>query len=650
MKGICIAFLCLLLALPLTALGDSGDQIVFPGGSIPQEGGLNPDGVAIKKTLSGTGKENYFDLTLEVITSERIETLIGRMNTAVVVVLDQSNTMNARPAGSSGTRLDHAKAAAKAFVSTFCREDTGLGASRQLGFVSFDTHGYTVFPLEEAAPEKEAAWARAIEGIQTAGELSHDRFTNLEAGLQLAKNLLSGSAATNRYVILLTDGFPTTYIKGSRDSKKKIIGFDPYGSHHYAPGEDGYFFDGVEGIVCTATSYSDTAAQRAQTLAGELKAEGINLFSVGIDIGGQTIQDYIDQGKAAGISIVERQDETYVIGDPSSPDSYRRWLALAIGGGPANSSITYCDGDDLEALKAAYQAILEEIRAINLQSVRDAWVAADPLGEGLEFLGFLDGTGALQGNSLTGTGAEGGENTAVFENGTIRWDLKHSGFTSLSLPDGGRQDAYRLRYRVRLKNEEAGFVPETAINTNGGASLTYRVSNHGVLSPEKTLEFPKPQVLGFLGRLIFEKLDSYRGTPLEGVEFTLIHDPACPVCGGRVLIGDLSGASDGEGRVEISSIPSGHRYGLKETGVPAGYLPARDGVVTVSYGETNLLLDGEATLVMENDPIEIPTPTPEIPKPPQTGGRNPLPLLLACCLGLLGIMALTLGYLWNRRR
>ncbi len=51
---------------------------------------------------------------------------------------------------------------------------------------------------------------------------SHSRFTNIEAGLKMGADMLEDVSAENKYMIFLSDGFPTTYISGGYN------GYDPY--------------------------------------------------------------------------------------------------------------------------------------------------------------------------------------------------------------------------------------------------------------------------------------------------------------------------------------------------------------------------------------------------------------------------------------
>ena len=583
---LCALALMLLLSAPMSAVAAENDVQVLDRGGVTDE---NADGVAVEKSIAGTGKENYFDITLRVQTEERLDMLWTQLPTAVVIVMDRSYTMRTHEQNdeSRPTRLKNAKSAAKMFVDVFTADATTYGVQNELGFVVFDTNADAVFPLEGVSNDRATVWKNAIDNINTAASDSRDRFTNIEAGLRMASNMLNASAAENRYIILLTDGFPTTYISSGHDSLTRIRGYDPYtpNATQATQNEAGVFFDGVLNLPCSfGTSYSDRAAQKAEDEAKRIKANGVSVFTVGIDIGTQTIAGYVDKATDTH-SVVQRSSETYVIGSPTDKASYQNWLGASIGGGADSDMTYYADGSDSEALHAAFTAILEKVYALNRKAVEDAWVAADPIGSGVEFLSVLgDSTGAS------------------FENGQINWNLMDA-FAEVETADTVTTYRYLLKYRVRLMNELTGFLPDTAVE-------------------------------GYLGKLEFKKRNA-SGEALAGAEFLLAHDAACPVCEGKVAIAPRTAVSDGEGRIAFVNLPSGHRYTLRETAAPAGYhLAETTHAVTVSYG--TVAMDGKQPYDLFNvpiatppapTPVPIPSPTPLVPQTGDTG--KPLPLLLA---------------------
>jgi len=283
-------------------------------------------------------------------------------------------------------------------------------------------------------------------------------------------------------------------------------------------------------------------------------------------------------------------------------------------------------------------------------------VAKDPIPaitpDEVEFIGLYDKDGRLQGESLSGSHMDNSENTASYgTDSTITWDLKNSGFTSVT--NGNKTTyTYTLKYRVRLKNEDSLFVEKSIYNTNGTTTLQYRVveKKNGTtsISEPRTIEFPIPSVHGFLAELTFQKKDNH-GNDLPGAEFTLSHDPKCSKCRGdgtAVTLPDVTAVSEEDGSVTFTQIPSGHEYVLRETKIPQGY--SSDGTqyaVKVAYDNLTVTARNSAgdpvdwgSVVVNNAYYELPS----------TGGTGTLPYTAGGTLLILA--ALYLLYSYKKRR
>ncbi|MGN0974363.1 MAG: SpaA isopeptide-forming pilin-related protein [Gemmiger sp.] len=571
---------------------DGGDETQTTQPSdvqVSNRGGTNrsEDGsVSVSKTISGTELENVFDITLEVQTSVKIQEIREEPDMAVVIVMDISNTMNSNFGGV--TRYAAAMKAAEKFLDQFA-ENNSLGISK-VGYVAFNTNAHQIFGLQACSTQAQANALKNTMRTQTGNIINasgyseaHSRFTNVEAGLAMAADMLNGVSNQNKYIIFLSDGFPTTYISSG------YSGYDPYDS-------TGRFYDHVLNKPCLyGTSYSDEAAIRARNKAETIKKSGVTIFSIGVDVAGQTIQQYITQSEnASGFSVVDRTGTTYEIGDASSTEAYKNWLRNSIGSG------YYYDSTDLNGLLDAYQTIFAEIKHETEEGSRADWVTSDPMpttngvADTVEFIGFYNKTPELVSDNLQGSYGENGENTASYhsDSASISWDLKQSGFTTVS-SGGTTTYIYRLVYRVRLKNEANGFTEDTIYSTNDTTTLQYRTiegtDGAFTISDPKTVNFPIPSVRGYLADLTFHKVDPYQ-RPVEGAEFTLTHDTqTCAECRGdgtSVTVGPFTAASGTDGTVTFTNIPSGHTYSLKETKVPAGY--SSDGItytVRVAYDQ-----------------------------------------------------------------
>lgn len=620
----------------------SDQQVVDRGGSNENA----DDGVKVSKTIAGTELENVFDITLTVETPTKISRFYTEPDMAVVIVMDISNTMNSAFGGS--TRYEAAMEAAEAFLDKFAASSDGIS---RIGYVAFNTNAHEIFGLQSCKDQSEANSLKNTMRQKTGKIINangygddHSRFTNIEAGLKKARDMLDGASNENKYIIFLSDGFPTTYISSD------YYGYDPYCSSG-TPGNDGVFYDMVTKKYCRyGTSYSDKAAIRARNMAASIKNSGATIFSIGVDVGGQTIKQYVDQtAQKPDHSVVDRTSETYEIGSADSTQAYKNWLRNSIGSG------YYYDSTNTEGLMSAYNQIFQEIENIHKQESQAIWVAQDPMpiSEGVghvEFIGLYDKSGTLYGRTLAGENKLNAENTASYDAGkkAISWDLKQSGYSTTV--EGSRTIYhYAMTYRVRLCNEEGGFEENKEYDTNGETSLTYRtiVNNNGneTMSGPKTITYPIPSVKGYLAELSFTKTDD-DGNPIEGIAFRLSHDTEnCSICRGdgkAVTINPYTATSGKDGRVMFTNIPSGHKYVLSEVETPSYYFKDTDTyAVTVAYDELTVTVTHEDGTTESWDMADNPTiVNRRRPRMPETGGAG----TLLYTIGGIALMAIGLLY------
>ena len=626
-----------------TAAQPSGVQVDNRGGSNTSDDGS----VSVSKTISGTDLENVFDITLQVQTNMDVEEVTKEPDMAVVIVMDISNTMNSNFGGV--TRYAAAMTSAENFLDQFAANNS-LGISK-VGFVAFNTDAHQIFGLQSCSTPDRANALKNTMRTQTGSIINasgyneaHSRFTNIEAGLAMASDMLDKTSNRNKFIVFLSDGFPTTYISSG------YSGYDPYDS-------TGRFYDHVLNKPCLyGTSYSNEAAIRARKKAAAIKNSGTTIFSIGVDVAGQTIQQYITQSeKANGFSVVDRTGTTYEIGDASSTEAYKNWLRNSIGSG------YYYDSTDSAGLTSAFNQIFAAIKyQVEAGSVAD-WVASDPLptingvADTVEFIGFYNKTPALVSSSLSGKNTAGGENTASFDtdSSAISWDLKNSGYQATT-SGSTTIYTYSLVYRVRLKNEKTGFVEGKIYPTNDTTTLQYRTvegtDGNLKVSPSKTVNFPIPSVRGYLADLTFKKVYSY-GENVPGAEFTLAHDTTeCGFCRGdgktSVSVENMVQTSGENGTVSFANIPSGHVYTLKETKVPAGYAANPNTYsVTVAYDKVTVTVTDSGENALAWNGTITNTTSYELP---QTGGPGQLPYTMGGVL--LTAAGILLLYIHAQRR
>ncbi len=582
-------------AMENTALNDP--QIEYEGGWTPSnyeiDGILHDDKVAISKTVTPTADENYFDIILKVVAKEQQRD----QSVDIVVVMDVSNTMNYTHdhigPGAAGydpnySRLNDSKNAINSFIDQFST-NTKISEERRFSLVTFNSHANVVIPMTKINTTETATdLKKKVNAIIASGDIDK-KFTNIEGGLQLAQNILATSKSKYKYIIFLTDGFPTTYIESNRTSTETIYGYDTYETESYSASKlnkDGFFADSITKKVCSyGVDYSDKAADRADDVASNIKKSGINIFSIGLDVGAQTISGYIDKFKNSNFTTVDRRSTTYVIGD--TKESYIAWLRDSIAGGPQLESLDehrYSSGDDSTTLTAAFTNILKDIELVPVMTMREAYTV-DPMSDAVEFLHFYDTAGNPTNALVNANGAE----VASFDSETemINWLLMNTPFTK----DEHGNFLFNISYKVRLKNEVAGFIPSTPLLTNDTTTFNFKTVDEdgNPLYGDNHLNYKIPQVEGYFGNLTFTKRDAETGEAIQGAEFTLRHyGNSCQVCNGDAVIADAVATSAENGIVEFYDMPSGHEYALIETVTPEGYQKGAMHSVSIEYGITYL--------------------------------------------------------------
>ena len=605
MKKLFYLFLVLVMCIPLVSLYTSvyaedtdeqtRKQIVNVGGITKND----EDGVEVSKTIASGGLENYFDITLQIKAKDSVKEIMRPQDLAIVVVMDVSNTMiqynvdnnlkndfDQYEAGKEGdtTRYATAITAATKFINDFAGYSAGLGDNvvRKIGYVAFNTDAHKVFDLSTCKTEAEAnnliadmkADTEAI--VEEKGyREKNTRYTNIEAGLAMAGDMLANAGALdNKYIIFLSDGLPTTYIKTG------YTGYVPVTSSG-SESINGYFYNEVTKNACNSgTNYSDRGAIKARNKATAIKNAGVKIYSVGTGIDDDFVNTpaemmatekkyYSDNGKYPWYgAFIDTETQNYEIGQ--SITDFQNWLGNSIGSG------NYYNATDRASLENAYVEIFKNIKDTISTSVKASWVAEDPMGvngnvENIEFVGLYDDNNVLH-DSLT-KGETNQTDTASFADNKINWDLKVSDYEEEST-EGNY--IYRLKYRVRLENELKSFSPSSVYDTNGVTKLSYVVRVNGEMTGEKEIAFKIPSVKGYLGQFDFVKKSSQNGKVLAGAKFELTHDPDCECLDERVHAQyenlKYEAVSDALGKVSFMNIPSGHKYILTEVTAPIDHI------------------------------------------------------------------------------
>lgn len=622
------------------------NQIKYVGGE------ASADGVKISKTISKSNLENYFDITLTVETTSKIEEITKAQDLAVVLVMDISNTMNYDAITSDKvvveeSRLEVAKKSVNEFISTFYDYSKDSNAVRQIGLVTFNRDSYDVFgglQNVNTVPESTLTGQNGKVNRITASDDADIKWTNMEAGLKKANDLLATSKVKNKFIIFLTDGLPTTYIKSGYQ------GYAPLKSDHtkYPEHRVGNFYNYEKDVPIgssswSGTNYSDLGARRAEELAYKIKNNGTKIYSIGVGIAGQFTMwhlQYNDNGSHAntvdtdtearnytyystngykvpryyavlpGINVPSKtaNTDTSVKNKYNDTSYYKKWLSEYIGsdglGTNEKNRKYYYDSDNKTDLENAYKEIFNDIKEMTNQEINASWVAEDPMNasgqtKNIQFVGLYDDNMNLK-NELN-TANAGESDTASYNEAkdTISWDLKASTRTETKKQENGKEVTYykyEIKYKIRLENELKDFVEKKDYFTNGKTYLDYvvieNVNGVNVRSEKRTLEFPVPKVFGYLGTLTFDKLTNYGSKPLEGTVFELAHSSDCPCLNERKHIDanfKMTSTSNKDGKVIFNNIPSGHSYKLYEKSTDEYHeINTKEYDVIVSYGKTTV--------------------------------------------------------------
>lgn len=616
--GVILTFIIAFNPILSVWASNNSEQIVSSGGT------TKGDNVEISKTIAPSELENYFDITLKVQTQE----IAKEQDVAVVIVMDISNTMlQYKLANENKTRLKAALDASQTFLETFGKNSEGVNAKRKIGVVAFNSNGHILQNMTDCRNVNDgisiaSKIATKAKNITHSNDYNYEanpiytsdptRFTNIQAGLQVANDLLYNDNEIkniqNKYIIFLSDGYPTTYI------------WRGYEGHATVRTDTGILHDDLLNRTMTyGTNYSERSARKAEEKAKELRNKGTIIYSIGtgIDNNFMTIPEY-EKKMDKSFSTIDRYNRTdYAVGVPSTASTetarkqedlqnFRQWL------GGKDSTTTTVIGDGIGSgygsghyfdvvknsteMKTAFATIFENIKKLTEAS----WVAEDPMNSDnaaikdvIEFVGIYDNKGNLYDsvNYDSKVSNNTSDNTASYNKTTdrINWNLKESKYIK-TISGNKTYYNYEIKYRVRLKTEANNFKSEKNLKTNGVTTLSYVIKETGKAPRLKKLQFKVPEVKGYLGTLTFNKLTGYNNSPLGGTTFELEHSDKCECMNERKHMNanfKLTSTSNSNGKVTFNNIPSGHTYKLKEVKTDE-YHNINETIynVKVTYGDT----------------------------------------------------------------
>ncbi len=549
------------VAMAEPAQQTSESQIVNSSSEMTSSEVVTKDGVdvvKINKSIAGTDTENEFEITLDVETTENLKEIPQKADAAVVLVIDNSTSMNQlsgneKPGKENETRMDAAKAAAKSFLDSFSQAS---GSKRMVSIVCFGTDSTRKLAWCDVTDPANLATAKsAIDGIYA----PKDNGTNIEAGLQLAWNQISQSEANsaisdieNKNIVLLTDGMPTYYFKRGWQYRETPA----------LPDNNRNNVEGIAGEEWTTDKwglpqYQDYIAGNGGTTTNKTRAAAL------------AVSDKIR-------SSTEYPTTLYSIAcDLGSDESTQKFMKDL-------SDFTYSATST--TLSDVFQVIANRI-IIGAK----AWKVTDPMADNIQFKEITSGAD---------------RNTASYNNdeSTLVWDLKSS-IPSVTSEGGTTRYTYTLKYKITLNPLK--MTENQVVATNKDTYLEYYLISDESDSKLHTVFFDVPTVKAFFGSLSFTKTDP-KGNPLSGATFTL---EGTATGSGKTVT--LTATSGEKGTVSFGKIPAG-TYTLTETKWPEGYKRCDPYNVTVSYGQTTVTRNGAEVDLSQNvvddyedDPITI---------------------------------------------
>ena len=598
-KRLVALIMVMALALSLVPVGATGDseanggngnsdtQIVDEGGKVfydkngkqvdASELGDKDSVVEMSKTVAETGEEKEFLVTLNVKTNQNLTELSSaNPDAAVVLVLDVSGSMDwcvhcgkekddhygwpdycyeGKHDSNSPryeSRLEAAQDAACDFLDDFAALTAGEGetAHRWVKVIKFESSARTVNEswIDVSTEQGLTSAKRYINGLEADGG------TNIEAGLQLARNNLNQRNNTSSaiynvdylYTILLTDGKPTYGTSSKYDGvNTSSISYTGDGSDtHYSDVDDvTTFANNIKGITSTSKLYS---------------------ICFGTDSSGDEVweDELLDSKKGAP---EEWKDKTV-----------QQWLKEI-------SSGAYSGGASGDKLFENFESIMTQI-ALSTK----AFIVKDKMGQ---YMTSADIQPVENGDGTVHNDASVSGNTLTWrilfseQDGTSTYEEKEDGTITGYL-------SYTLKYKVTLDNLQSQDIELDQTDVNSNATLTYAVQKEDSTWDGEVQQgtFAVPQVKSHYGNLTFTKKGSDDKT-LENVTFTLTTADK---------VGwSMTEESNQDGTVSFTNIPSGHTYTLTETSTPPGYNPAEDITVTVTKGNVATSMDQDGNSLNE---------------------------------------------------
>ncbi|MGL4606621.1 MAG: vWA domain-containing protein [Eubacteriaceae bacterium] len=430
------------------------------------------DGVAYRKSIAAVvGNDYAFDITLSVTTRQKIVP-VNTGGASVVLVMDQSSSMDKQiPGGGGITYLEEAKKAAKDFGAIFL--GTGNSSSNEIAMVSYAQTAVDTFPID-GLPTFATDIAVYNTGVDRYGMANLADGTNIQSGIELAKNLLGSAKPGNeKYILVMTDGLANYGNIGNEViNVTPPLSFIETVSGESFPMEMTQKYTSTDGrsafpIPVAATMGTNLNELMAATISSGLNAQGVaKVYSV-----------YFQNWAQTGVASDHAQSQFTMRGIATD-----RTYLLASGVGELAKEF-------------------EEI-ATDIIVKSNSWRITDPMPNN-NYVVF-DNNAAVK---INGTEAYTGNNLppgVTFEGNTLQWNMLDPRQTippvEVEVSPGVKEYQYSLTYRIKIDPDKN--PPTTPFDTNGETTLDYYVTGDGkpAFNPDdpdtyEKVPFEVPQVV-----------------------------------------------------------------------------------------------------------------------------------------------------------
>ena len=393
----------------------------------------------ISKSAGNTTTDGQFEINLKV----EGKTITETETTDIVLVLDNSNSMN------TNARDTQAKAAAETFINGLL---TG-GANIKMALVTYGSIIFNSYSSTTLTTDKTLLLSLIPDNVPSERNEAQNGGTFTQMALNTAGSILQSSTATNKVVILLSDGVPTYSYRATT----VVRNTGTYNLVNY------------EGVSNFPPTVKATAFGTAVGTGG--------YYDTNYTVGSYRVRDHGFATMSQALLLKAQNIDIYGVGiELSAGDDFTQAEALNVMKNISTNSNYYYNASQASQLSAILQQLSSNItKSISGGSITDPMGAMVNLNIGADAI--------FNANDYTLTAS----NSTLLNGVTVTANA--SGQITVNGLNLGQGEWVNLSYKVNVRTEDANFTPETYYQTNGYTYLTPKSTN-----PEITAAFPIPSV------------------------------------------------------------------------------------------------------------------------------------------------------------